>query len=78
MDKRLRIDEIQNRIDSLSLDFIVIEYNGYGKKSKFKHSCNHEFEIRIDHLLNRKTCPKCNGRKYDIKDFQNKSNEIHK
>lgn len=77
MDKKLRIEEIQNKIDSLSLDFIAIEYNGYGKKSKFQHSCGQEFEIRIDHLLNRKTCPKCNGRKYDIEGFQNKSNEIH-
>ncbi len=74
MDRTLRIEEIQNKIDNLSLDFKVIEY---GKKSKFQHSCGYEFDIRIDHLLNRKVCPKCNGRKYDIEDFQNKSNLVH-
>ena len=36
MEKKLRIEEIQNKIDNLSLDFKVIEYNGYGKKSKYK------------------------------------------
>ena len=77
MEKKLRIEEIQNKIDNLSLDFKVIEYNGYGKKSKFQHFCGYEFDIRIDHLLNRKVCPKCNGRKYDIEDFQNKSNLVH-
>ena len=61
MDRKLRIEEMQNKIDNLSLDFKVIEYNGYGKKSKFQHSCGYEFDIRIDHLLNRKVCPKCNG-----------------
>ena len=77
MDRTLSVEEIQNKINNLSLDFKVIEYNGYGKKSKFQHSCGYEFDIRIDHLLNRKVCPKCNGRKYDIEDFQNKSNLVH-
>jgi len=77
MDKRLKIEEIQNKIDNLSLSFKVIEYNGYGEKSKFKHSCGYEFDIRIDHLLNRRVCPKCDGRKYDILDLQTKSNEVH-
>lgn len=70
-------EEMQKKIDNLELEFYIVEYLGYGKKSKFRHSCGYEFEIRIDHLLNRKKCPKCNNRKYELEDFQLKSDEIH-
>ncbi len=70
-------EDIQSKIDNLNLEFKILEYNGSKKYSRFKHSCGYEFDIRIDHLLNRKVCPKCNGRKYDIEDFQNKSNAVH-
>ena len=49
--KKLGINDIQKKIDNLNLDFQIVEYNGYGKNSKFKHSCDYEFIVRIDHLL---------------------------
>lgn len=72
-----KINEIQVKLDDLNLDFKIIEYNGSKNKSKFRHSCGFNFQIRIDHLINRKVCPSCNGHKRTIERFQNKSNEKH-
>ena len=36
MDRTLSVEEIQNKINNLSLDFKVIEYNGYGGKPAFE------------------------------------------
>ena len=47
----------QLKINNLKLYFIIIDYNGYTKKSKFKHNqCDKEFECRLDHFLERQTC----------------------
>lgn len=75
--KKKSILDVQSQINNLNLDFKIIEYNGYTKNNKFKHSCGEIFETRLSHLLNRKRCPKCHGKKRDIEMFQNKSNEIH-
>lgn len=72
-----KINEIQVKLDDLNLDFKIIEYNGSKNKSKFRHSCGFNFQIRIDHLIDRKVCPSCNGHKRTIERFQNKSNEKH-
>lgn len=70
--------EIQNKINDKNLPFIIIEYNGYNKKSLFKHtSCKNEFYIRIDHLLKRSKCPNCDSKKRNIVKFQEESNKVH-
>jgi len=48
-----------------------------GKKSKFKHSCDFTFEMKLYHLLDRKKCPRCHGSIRDIEKFQKKSDEVH-
>jgi hypothetical protein len=72
-----KIDEIQVKLYNLDLDFTIIEYNGSKNKSKFRHSCGFHFQVRIDHLIERKVCPSCNGRRRTIDKFQNKSDEKH-
>lgn len=67
----------QLKLDDLNLDFKIIEYNGAKNKSKFKHSCGNEFYMRFNHVLNRKRCPDCDGRKRNIEKFQDESNKRH-
>jgi very-short-patch-repair endonuclease/Zn finger protein HypA/HybF involved in hydrogenase expression len=78
MSKKKTIEEVQNEIDLLNLDFKIIDYKGNIKSNKFKHSCGHEFETRLTHLLSRRKCPKCHGKWRDKEMFQKKSNEVHK
>lgn len=75
--KKKSILDVQSIIDENKLDFKIIEYNGYIKNNKFQHSCGEVFETRLSHLLNRKRCPKCHGKKRDKEVFQIKSNDIH-
>jgi len=77
MQKALTIEYAQSKINSLNLDFIILEYNQKGKKSKFKHSCNFIFNMKLYHLLDRKKCPNCHGKVRNKEKFQEKSNEVH-
>jgi hypothetical protein len=77
MKNEIDIERYQGKIDELGLEFKVLEYKKYGKKSKFKHKCGHIFEMKLYHLLDRKKCPKCDGKWRDIGMFQSKSDEIH-
>jgi len=72
-----KIYDIQNKLYELNLDFVILEYNGSKNKSKFRHNCGFEFSIRIDHLINRKKCPLCNGKKRTIEKFQVESDKKH-
>jgi Zn-finger nucleic acid-binding protein len=71
------IEEVQKEINVQGIDFQILEYNGFTKNNKFKHSCGFEFETRLSHLLNRKRCPKCHGKWRDKEMFQSESNKIH-
>lgn len=77
MGTKLKIEDIQNKIDDKNLDFIILEYSTCGKKSKFKHSCGHIFETKISHLLTRNRCPICDAiwRNKDM--FQIESDKVH-
>jgi hypothetical protein len=77
MKNEIDIKNIQSKIDSIGLEFKILEYKKCGKKSKFEHKCGHIFDMKIYHLLDRKKCPKCDGKWRDIEMFQNKSNEVH-
>lgn len=74
---KLNKDKMQIKLNDLKLDFEIIEYHGYTKKNKIKHSCGFEFEMRLDHVINRKRCPNCDGRKRNIEKFQEESNKRH-
>ena len=50
---------------------------GYTSNNRFVHSCGHEFETRLSHLLDRKKCPICHGKWRSKEMFQKSSNEIH-
>lgn len=77
MQKSLTIIDAQLKINSMKLDFKILEYRKGNQKSKFKHSCGYIFETRLSHLLNRNRCPICDG-KWRTKDmFQEKSNDVH-
>lgn len=78
MKSEIDIKKTQSKIDKLGLEFKILEYKKYGKKSIFKHICGNIFEMKIYHLLDRKKCPKCDGKWRDIEMFQSKSDEIHK
>lgn len=78
MQRSLTLEDAQSKIDKLNLDFTILEYKQNGKKSKFKHSCNFIFDMKLYHLLDRKKCPKCHGKVRDKDKFQKKSNEVHK
>ena len=70
--------KIKLRENEIGKYFTIIKYNGYTQKSIFYHKeCGNEFETRFDHLLDRKTCLYCSGRKRNIERFQEKSNEVH-
>jgi hypothetical protein len=50
--------DIQKRLDDRKLLFEIVSYTKYTKPSIFKHKiCKKEFLIRLDHLLERNTCP---------------------
>lgn len=62
----------------MPINFEVVVYNGYGKKSEFKHmECGSNFEMRIDHMLKRKKCPNCHHRKRTLERFQIESDKKH-
>ena len=77
MNKKLKIEDVQSKIDSLSLKFKILEYNPSGKKSKFEHICGHIFETKISHLLTRNRCPICDGKWRNKDMFQKESDKIH-
>lgn len=72
---KLKLDEVKAKIPA---DFDIVEYNGYGKKSIFIHNvCGVEFDMRIDHLINRGKCVHCDHRKRTFDRFQIESNSVH-
>ena len=72
---KLKLEEVQAKIDS---SFTVIIYNGYGKKSKFRHNiCNKEFDLWIDVLVKYKKCLHCDYKKRTLERFQVESNKKH-
>jgi len=77
MNKKLKIEDVQSKIDNLNLKFKILEYNPSGKKSKFEHICGYIFETKISHLLTRNRCPICDGIWRTKEMFQNESNKVH-
>lgn len=70
--------DIQKRLDDRKLLFEIVSYTKYTKPSIFKHKiCKKEFLIRLDHLLERNTCPHCDGWKRDLNRFQIESDKKH-
>jgi very-short-patch-repair endonuclease len=70
--------DIQKRLDNKKIPFEIVSYTKYTKPSLFRHKiCEKEFSIRLDHLLERNTCPHCDGRKRDLNRFQIESDIKH-